>query len=249
MNGMLRKNFLWFLCGGLGVFHFILMCIPYVAAYAEFGSNSTSEGASGYKVFDMWDLGFSGVMSSLVQIFILIVAIALIALAVIALLKEFGVADVTGVFNNLKLGGAEGKQLDKLGEYGLLAYAGLNILLFVFLIIVSLTNKESYFGATMGIKLSAGIFITLVFAIGAVVALRLVEKKFPMGENAVITIHKCSKCGKKVKASIKFCPECGGEIIETQPEPKPVYVCSGCGASAKKGVNFCSGCGGQIVQK
>jgi len=240
MNGTLRKNFLWILCGGIGVLHFILLAIPYVSAFYKYGSIGGSEGASGYRVMDIWE-GFSGVMSSLIQIFVLIVSIALLAIGVVALLKEFGIFDITGKFGNI--------DLKKYGEYGLLAYAGLNILLFVFLLIFCIANTESMGGAKAGFRLSAGIFITLIVAIGAVVGNKLVEKKIPYDENTPVTVYKCSQCGKKAKASVKFCSECGGAIIETHPEPKPVYVCSGCGASAKKGANFCSACGGQIVQK
>lgn len=240
MNPTLRKNFLWTLCGGIGIFHYILLAIPYVAAFAKYGSESQSEGASGYRVMDIWE-GFSGVMSSLVQILVLVVSIVLLAIGIIALLKEFGIFDLTE-----KLG--KDVDLKKLGEYGLLAYAGLNVLLFVFLLIFCIANTESIMGMKYGYRLSAGMFITLIIAIGAVVGNKLVEKKFPMDENASITIYKCSQCGQKAKAGVKFCTACGGAVIETQPEPKPVYVCSGCGASAKKGVNFCPSCGGAVIE-
>ena len=42
---------------------------------------------------------------------------------------------------------------------------------------------------------------------------------------------------------------CGGAIVETKTESKPVYECSSCGAVAAKDTNFCSACGGQITLK
>ncbi|MBR2968793.1 MAG: zinc ribbon domain-containing protein [Clostridia bacterium] len=240
MNNTLRKNFFWLLCGGIGVFQFILLAIPYISAFYKYGSFSGSEGVSGYEIMNIWE-GFSGSMSSLIQVFVLIVGLALLVIGAVALLKEFGISDLTEKFGTL--------DLKKTGEYALLAYAGLNILLFVFLLIFCISNTESLGGAKSGFRLSAGIFITLIVAIGAVVGNKLVEKKFPMDENAPVTIFKCSQCSKKAKASAKFCSACGGAIVETKTESKPVYACSSCGAVAAKDTNFCPACGGQITQK
>ena len=74
-------------------------------------------------------------------------------------------------------------------------------------------------------------------------------KKFPAGENTgMIVTYNCSKCGKKVKSTVKFCPDCGGEVIKAEKEANPKFACSSCGTPAKAGVKFCSQCGGAIVQ-
>ncbi len=218
MKNKILANLSYVFCAGLGLMQFILLAIPYVASFYSYdygsygGKGSDSEGISGYKVMDLWDGGFGGVMSSLFQILLLLLGIAMLAYGVLGLLKAFGMFD--------KLPDKVGKfSTKKVGEFALYAYAGLNVLLFIFLIILcaSNTESESSYGYTVsaGIRLSAGIFITLIFAVGSVVAKILLEKKFPVtDENAPKVEYLCSNCGKKVKKGVKFCPECGGAVQE-----------------------------------
>ena len=240
MNPTLRKNLLWYTCGGLGVLHFILMAIPYIAVFAKWGSYSQSEGASGYRVMDLWDLGFGGVMSSLTQILILIVAVALLFIGAAGLLKNYNVCDLTAPFANIGM--------KKIGQYGLYAYAGLHLLLFIFLIIFTASNTESYGGMSGGFRFAIGFFITLAVAIGAVVTLYLLEKKYPESDDAPSVAYQCGQCGKKVKGSVKFCPDCGGAVVEVAVQPKPKYACSACGAKSAAGTKFCPQCGGAVVE-
>lgn len=247
MNDTLKKNMTWFVCGGLGILNYILFAIPYISSYKEIGDNeSFSNGVSGYKIMDMFNTDHTGVMCSFLQILVLIVSIGLLAIGVFGLLKEFGIYDITSVVKQI--------ELKKFAQYGLYAYAGLNILLLIFLIIFCISNSrsDSIFGieiSSSGFSLSAGIFITLILSVGAVVGLRFFEQKFPAGENTgMIVTYNCSKCGKKVKSTVKFCPDCGGEVIKVEKEANPKFACSSCGAPAKAGVKFCSQCGGAIVQ-
>lgn len=222
MKNKILSNLSYVFCAGLGLFNFIFLAIPYVASfysydYGSYGKGSNSEGISGYKVMDLWDGGFGGVMSGIVQILLLILGICMLAYGVMGLLKAFGIFD--------KMPEKVGKlPTKKYGEFALYAYAGLNVLLLIFLIILCATNSESEseFGYEMsaGIRLSAGIFITLIFGIGSVVAQKLLEKKFPvMDEDMPKVEYICSKCGKKVKKGIKFCPDCGGKIVEVEILP------------------------------
>ena len=250
MMEKIKSNLAYVGCAILGLLNFILLAIPYISSYYSYdlgewgGKQSSSDGISGYKVMDLWEGGFSGVMSSLVQLFVLIGGIGLLAWGILGLLKAL---DILPQFPD-KLGNLESK---KLGEFGLFGLAGLNVLLLVFLIIFSATNTESYseYGmeGSAGIRLSAGIFISLVITAGAVVALKILEKKLPVGESESV-IYVCSKCGKRSKANDKFCNACGGEI-EKKVVIKEEYACVKCGKKASGKDKFCSECGGEIKVK
>ena len=250
MMEKIKSNLAYVGCAILGLLNFILLAIPYISSYYSYdlgewgGKQSSSDGISGYKVMDLWDGGFSGVMSSLVQLFVLIGGIALLAWGVLGLLKAFGIFDK---FPD-RLGNIESK---KIAEFGIFGLAGLNVLLLVFLIILSATNSESYseYGmeSSAGIRLSAGIFISLVITVGAAVALKILEKKLPVGESESV-IYACSKCGKKARSTDKFCNACGGEI-EKKVVVKEEYACEKCGKRATAKEKFCSACGGEIKVK
>ncbi len=247
----IKSNLTYVVCAVLGLFNFILLAIPYIASYYSYdlgawgGKQSSSDGISGYKVMDLWEGGFPGVMSSLIQIFVLIGGIALLAWGVLGLLKAFGIFDKLPE----RLGNIESK---KIGEYGLFGIAGLNVLLLVFLIILSATNSESYseYGmeGSAGIRLSAGIFISLVITVGAVVALKILEKKLPASDGGETVTYVCNKCGKRARSSDKFCNACGGEI-EKKVVVKEEYACVKCGKKATAKDKFCNACGGEIKVK
>ena len=251
MMEKIKSNLAYVGCAILGLLNFILLAIPYISSYYSYdlgewgGKQSSSDGISGYKVMDLWEGGFSGVMSSLIQLFVLLLGIGLLAWGVLGLLKAL---DILPQFPD-KLGNLESK---KLGEFGLFGFAGLNVLLLVFLIIFSATNTESYseYGmeGSAGIRLSAGIFISLILSVGAVVALKVLEKKFPASESAETVIYVCSKCEKKARSSDRFCNACGGEI-EKKVVVKEEYACEKCGKRATAKEKFCSECGGEIKIK
>lgn len=56
----------------------------------------------------------------------------------------------------------------------------------------------------------------------------------------------CPKCGKMIKAGLKFCPHCGDRFV---PEDKVDMVCPKCGKIAPEGEKFCSECGTLYVVK
>ena len=223
MTDKIKKNLVYVFCAGIGFLNFILLAFSYIASfykydyssvyYSGYGSYSSSYGISGYSVMSLWELGFCGVISSLIQISVLILGIAMLGFGVMGLLKGFG---VFAKFPE-KVGKFESK---KLGEFGLFGLAGLNVLLLVFLIILSITHTESYseygYSASTGIALSAGIFISLVFTAGAVVAFKIFKKKLPATAPEEEVKYSCAKCGKNAKKSDKFCNECGGEVQMTK---------------------------------
>lgn len=50
----------------------------------------------------------------------------------------------------------------------------------------------------------------------------------------------CPKCGAQVKQGAKFCPECGGKMVQTQKCPK-------CGTECKATAKFCPECGEKLA--
>jgi hypothetical protein len=173
----IKQNLLWIICAALGLFNFILLAIPYVAVVVDLGEWGelagirSRSGISGYNLLSAWELGFGGVMSALFQIFVLLAGIALLAIGVAGILKglnAFKIPDKLGKF-----------ELTRIGKLLLFAYAGLNVLMLIFVIILCATNGGTdmdLIGANY--RISAGIFITLVFAIGALVAYMMLNKKF-----------------------------------------------------------------------
>ncbi len=255
MMNKLKSNLTYVICAVLGLLNFILLAFNYVKAYSEsnLGYGNYSESMSGYRILKIWgndsyyfkDAKFGGVMSSTFQLFILLLGIALLAWGVLGLLKAFGIFEK---FPD-KVGKLESK---KIGEFGLFGLAGLNVLLLVFLIVFTASNSEkiSEHGITVegGYKLSAGIFIAIIFTVGAAVALKLLEKKFPASDNGESVTYVCKKCGKKAKAKDKFCSSCGGEI-EKKVVVKEEYACVKCGKKATAKDKFCNACGGEIKVK
>ncbi len=242
MKNKILANLSYWLCAFLGLFQFILFAIPYLSSFVKmYGVKETYGNMSGYKVMDLWQAEFSGVMSSLLQVFILILGIVMLAYGVCGILKSFGLfeafPDSVGKYATKKY-----------GEFALYAYAGLNFLLFIFLIILTATNTESYddFWSgeyKAGICFSAGMFITLIFAIAAPVALKLLEAKCPVVEETEKVTYACSGCGKKVRQGVNFCPACGGAV---ESKVDLGVACTQCGKKVKKGVNFCPDCGGKV---
>lgn len=165
----IKTNLTYLLSAAIGVLTFVFFAIPYLSAYVNSVLGGASEGFSGYKVMDLWEGGFAGIMSSLLQILVLITAVFLLALGVCGLLKGFGILKAfPDAFGKL--------ESKKLAQYGLYAYTGINALLLVFLIIFTTSNSDGNNLLSAGFSLSAGIFITLVFAIAASVTPFVVHK-------------------------------------------------------------------------
>ncbi|MBR6497673.1 MAG: zinc ribbon domain-containing protein, partial [Methanomicrobium sp.] len=49
----------------------------------------------------------------------------------------------------------------------------------------------------------------------------------------------CANCGAAIKATAKFCPECGTKV---EAAPKKTF-CTECGAEIAPGAKFCPECG------
>lgn len=54
----------------------------------------------------------------------------------------------------------------------------------------------------------------------------------------------CPNCHATIRATSKFCPECGTKIEVVKPKAK---FCPECGAKAVEGMKFCSECGNKLI--
>ena len=243
----LKQNLAYVFCIALGLLNFVFLAIPFTAAFVKIGSEYESEGLSGYDVMEEME-AFSeldfGSISSLFVVFALIFAIIILIVGIVGLLKEFGVIKMPDEILGIKC--------KKWAEYALIAYASVVTLMFLFFIIFTAKNTETekMYGETYkaGFKLSGGLILNFLFAVGAVVGVKVLEKYMPATDTQKQRVsYACSVCGKKAKASDKFCSACGG-VVEQKVVVPEEYVCSGCGKKAKATDRFCNLCGGEIVK-
>ena len=171
MKNTLKNNLVYLFNAVLGAFVFILFAFPYIAAFISSGGKETmTHTISGYRTMDLWDVDAWGVLSSLFQVFVLVVGILIMAWGVCGLLKGFRVFKA---FPDT-IGKLESK---KLGEYALIAYAALNVLVLVFLVVFCIANTESVGILKGGFRPSGGMFVAPVISVGAYVAYKLLDKK------------------------------------------------------------------------
>jgi ribosomal protein L32 len=56
---------------------------------------------------------------------------------------------------------------------------------------------------------------------------------------------KCSNCGHENRPGVRFCEECGQQLMEAVP----VTACPACGHSNRPGARFCEECGQPLVRE
>ncbi len=174
MKNKILDNLSYLFCACLGLLNFILLAFPYTAIKINMGPyGNLSEGISGYRIMELFDANFGGVMSALIQVLILVVGVAMLVWGVLGLLKGFG------VFNKFpdKLGKFDCK---KIAEILLYVFAVLLFLLLVFLIVYVASNNadlRQFYGDEMKLVISAGVFISLVISVGSIVIYKLIQKK------------------------------------------------------------------------
>lgn len=157
---LIKKNIAFISAAAVGFLNFFWLIIPYVAAFVDTAFGSGSETISGYGVMsEFWsDCGFGGVMSGLFQIFALIAGILLLAVGALGLLR--GLAAVTSIPESVL-----GISLEKIARMLLVAFAVIELLLLIFLVVLCSSNTEKAYGASAGLRFSAGMFISLAFAL------------------------------------------------------------------------------------
>ena len=89
--------------------------------------------------------------------------------------------------------------------------------------------------AGLGIGLGAGVGIGNLFA----ESLKTAADVEPAKDKSTTATKECPKCHATIKASAKFCPECGEKQAATKH-------CSACGAEVKATAKFCPECGEKL---
>ena len=240
---IVKKNLKAIVAGFLGVFHFILMALPFAGVYAEGMGQSETKNISGYKCLGDAVSGMdAAVLLKIALIVFLLAGIAMLLIGLYLLLDAF-----MGDKINLPF------KLDaKLRDWIHMGYAGASVLVLLAGIIVSIANKqtESFMGISVsaGVSIGAGTIFGVLLAVGSFVGLWFVEKKGLMDAidfGALGARFACAQCGAPAKKGSAFCSKCGGQVVEiaiTKP------MCTACGAPAKKGEAFCSKCGGKVEE-
>ena len=125
---------------------------------------------------------------------------------------------------------------ETLGKFILWGYCGLNALQFVMSTIFAIANSGGP---------GFGLFLLLLFNAAYFLAdFMLLDKLLPSSGNPSVE-YKCSKCGKKVSSTTKYCPVCGGEVT-SEVKKEFEYVCKKCGKKVNASTKFCPECGGEI---
>ena len=239
----IKKNLKWLVGAFLGLFHFVWLAIPFANAFVAYDGKSQSEGISGYTVigeeFAALDAGF---LASLFQALALGAAVLLLAISAYMIIKN-----IFGIELPEKL--ADIVNVKKVGDYTLLVYGALNVLVFISIIIVCLCNTRSLMGMSAGIGMSFGTILVTLLSAGSAGFFMYLEKKNPDMLAGSSAKYVCQQCGAPAKAGAAFCASCGGAVVEVAPQPKAPkmqFVCQQCGEVFKKEAAFCSKCGGKV---
>jgi len=71
---------------------------------------------------------------------------------------------------------------------------------------------------------------------------------------APLTGHICPSCQKRLPAKVAFCPDCGTQAVDVEPEPEveeaavDVITCPECSEEIPGDAVFCPNCGAKIVE-
>ena len=156
---IVKKNLAYVCCAVVGLLNFLWMLIDYVS-WEVIGLNGFDlmSDMFDYADFEVTGALFSGIMG----IVSLIAGIVVLAYGVCGLLKAFGIFkafpdQIAGICTK------------KIAEYVLIAFAAIQLLLFVALIIFCVADDNPF-------KLSAGIIISLIVALAAAAAPIAAEK-------------------------------------------------------------------------
>lgn len=222
----------------MGVLSFIFLALNFFTGYLWYGSYKF---ANGYSFVGDGLLGYAKgqwakVIAFIFVILVMITSVVLIAIGVIKLLEALGI--------KVSFLDPYEKIVSLCDFYGKIAYVASCGATFLFMFIFALCNLGDGSFYLPGV----GCVLLLIFAAIEYAGLILVDKfvvNAPVGPK---TVYVCAACGAKAAQGTKFCPTCGGNVVEKIQYPV-VYVCSGCGAKAKADDKFCSACGGAIVKK
>lgn len=236
---LLKKNLVAFSAATVGLFHFLLLALPFGGDFARSGGRKNVFLISGYRSMGQ-DVAYldAGGLAVFAQIVTLLAAISLLLLGAYLIAKIF-----LPQSSNLPEGFG-GMTFRKLCGYGLVGYAGCCLLVLLTSLIVSIANSGSttafdqvvHYGFSMGI----GPILAVLLSSGNVFALWFLNQK---GLTADHTPNFCAFCGEKLSLGAVYCSACGAKV-----ETEVTYACSHCGLPSDADSAFCSQCGGRIVK-
>ena len=155
----------------IGAFTFISFSFNSLTTFVKVGKEYVLKDSqakiNGYELMKLWDTEFAGVMTSLFQVLIVVAAVLLVIYGVIGLLKEYDV---------FKCECADKYINGKYSLMGLMIYAGLNVLMIVFVLIYCGQNKVTYGESSAGVKACFGLFIPLILSVASVAVAILLNK-------------------------------------------------------------------------
>ena len=170
----LKKNFSFIMCIIMGVLNLFIFLLGYMGLDLGLGSLGFIAGSAlnGYGIMELWSMGFFGVMTSLTQLFILILTICLIIWGILGLLQSFGVVNILAE----SLSPHCVKKISKICLFTLLI---LNVLLLVWMIVlVAMSDPNSG-----GLTLAVGVFLEIIFTLASLVLFRCMDIKEANQEN------------------------------------------------------------------
>ena len=181
MKRRILGNISYFISLGLGILIYILLAIPFLRIkISESSTSIVSEymkpvNLNGYDIMDLWDEGFSGVVSSLLQIIIIICSLAFIIYGIIGILM------VLRVIQNVEL--PEGITYKRIGNIIFYTFGIVNVLLLIFLIIFAACNTKTIGqigngNIKMVVSINAGIFVMLILSCTAILSSKIIESNY-----------------------------------------------------------------------
>lgn len=261
---MVKKNLKAIVAIFLGVFHFILLAIPFLSSYtegadelAELGELFGIEGMntlknqsySGYACLGktVGEMKVGGFLA-FSQIVFLLAAVAFLLIGGYLLTRYF-LKDKMGA-----LGNVDSASVDKMYGWIHLTYLLASILTLIAAISVAATNTANSLNSVDILTLPTittigfGPILGVLLAVASRIILKILKKKGKLDDiddTASRTQFVCTQCGAIAKKGSAFCSKCGGQVVEKMPT-RP--MCTVCGAPAKKGDVFCSKCGGKVEE-
>ncbi len=147
--------------------------------------------------------------------------------------KEIGLELVKFNFENFSMPEELEKALDESASLGIL---GKNMDVYTMKAQADALKEAAKNPGMAGSTMGAGIGMGMGMGMGNMFGSMTNQMNNKPAEDRV----KCSGCGASIKASAKFCPECGKPNGEKCPK---------CGASVKSGAKFCAECGESLAKK
>lgn len=171
MKKKIFNHFLYFGAAGISTLALCFFSLPYLNVVIRYENEIYSKmSINGYELMNLCGFGFFGVMTSLIQIFILTLTLMILILGLCGVLKTIGILKD---FPN-KLGKYD---TDKVLYSSIIMYFGLTCLLLICLIVLAVTSRTDFVSYSYRLRLNIGIFMMLIQVIGGIIAINILPEK------------------------------------------------------------------------